>query len=79
VYLRGLNELVAHVGAPRPIDVLWLGKMSLASSPLVEDLWHRGALADPVVLPRYWEDPAVQRRLTGLERATSVMDLVRTR
>ena len=78
IYLRGLNDLVAHLGVRRSIDVLWLGKMPLSSAPLIEELWQRGALIPPLILPRYLEDPGTQDRIAGLEDATSVVDLLRS-
>ena len=78
VYLRGLSDLAAHLGAGRSIDVLWLGKMALSSAPLIEDLWQRGVLVGPLIRPRYLDDPAVQARIVGLEHTTSLADLVRS-
>jgi hypothetical protein len=76
VYLRGLNELVRHLGDRRPIDVLWFGKMPLAAAPLVEELAARGVLTPPLLRPRYLDDDAVQTRVAGLEHAGSVSDLL---
>ena len=76
VYLRGLAELVRHVRSAGDLDVLWLGKMGLADVPLVEDLWQRGALQDPLLRPRVVDDPAAVPRLRALTEATSVLDLV---
>lgn len=76
VYLRGLVELVDHLAAGHPIDVLLLGKMPLDAVPLIEDLRARGALADAVLRPRYLADPAAGRRLAELRRSTSVLDLL---
>lgn len=78
VYLRGLQDLVAHLAAGRPIDVLWLGKMPLTAAPLVEDLHRRGVLVDPVLRPRYLEDPRSQQRLDGIGQIESLASLVET-
>jgi uncharacterized protein (TIGR02421 family) len=76
VYLRGLAELVTHVRAASDLDVLWLGKMALADVPLVEDLWARGALYDPLLRPRVVDDPAAVPRVGALVEAESILDLV---
>jgi len=76
VYLRGLVDLVAHVRAIEDLEVLWLGKMSLSDAPLVAELWHQGALRDPVLRPRYLDGPGIQARLDTLASARSVADLV---
>ena len=51
VYLRGLHELVGHIGAGKPIETLWLGKMPLDAVPLVDDLHQRGLLVGPAAGP----------------------------
>jgi uncharacterized protein (TIGR02421 family) len=76
VYLRGLVDLLDHVNAGHSLDVLWLGKMSLADAPLIEDLWQRGALADSLLRPRYLAVPEATARLAALRRADSILDLV---
>ena len=76
VYLRGLADLVIHVRATADLDVLWLGKMSLADVPLVEDLWQRGALRDPLLRPRYLSEPGTEHRLDALAAASSLVELL---
>jgi uncharacterized protein (TIGR02421 family) len=76
VYLRGLVDLVEHVCAGHALDVLWLGKMSLADAPLIEELWHRGALEAPLLRPRYLDDAEAVVRLDALGDACSILDLV---
>jgi uncharacterized protein (TIGR02421 family) len=76
VYLRGLADLVTHVRSVSDLDVLWLGKMGLADAPLVQELWERGALHDPLLRPRVVDDPAAVPRLRTLVDAGSVLELV---
>jgi uncharacterized protein (TIGR02421 family) len=76
VYLRGLTDLVAHIGAGQSIDVLWLGKMALAAAPLVEELHRRGALVGPRLCPRYLDYPAARSRIAGIDETTSLVDLI---
>jgi uncharacterized protein (TIGR02421 family) len=76
VYLRGLMDLLAHLSAGGSLDVLWLGKMALADAPLVEQLWSRGVLREPVVHPRYLDEPAAQARLRQAGAVTSLVDLI---
>jgi uncharacterized protein (TIGR02421 family) len=72
VYLRGLVELLEHLGGGGRLDLLWLGKFSLRDLPLVGELRERGALRPPRVLPRYLSDPTAAARLGG---AAGVEDL----
>ena len=66
VYLRGLRELVDHLAAAPTSTCCWLGKMPLSAAPLVADLHARGVLHDPLLRPRYLDDPAAQDRLGRL-------------
>lgn len=76
VYLRGLLELVAYVATGGDLDVLLLGKMPLTAAPLVADLHRRGALHDPVLRPRYLDDPTAQARLAHLAEGTPLTALI---
>jgi uncharacterized protein (TIGR02421 family) len=66
VYLRGLRELLDHLGNGGDLDVLWLGKMPLTAVPLVTQLRDAGVLAEPVLRPRFLDDPEAQARLAAL-------------
>ena len=72
IYLRGLVELLEHLGAGGSLDQLWLGKFSLRDLPLIGDLESRGLLRPPRVLPRYLHDPAAH---DNLARAAGTEDL----
>jgi uncharacterized protein (TIGR02421 family) len=76
VYLRGLRSVITHVGSGGSLDSLWLGKMALTDLPHVEDLRDRGVLHDPLLRPRYLDDPAAQRRLAGITSSTTPIDLI---
>jgi uncharacterized protein (TIGR02421 family) len=72
IYLRGLVELLEHLGGGGSLDLLWLGKFSLRDLPLIGDLQARGLLRPPRVLPRYLHDPATT---ANLARAAGTEDL----
>jgi hypothetical protein len=76
VYLRGLIDLVSHLRAGGSLDVLWLGKIGLTDAPLVEELATRGMLREPVLRPRYLDDPAAQARLRHAGGVASLVDLI---
>jgi uncharacterized protein (TIGR02421 family) len=76
IYLRGLIDLMSHLRAGGNLDVLWLGKMGLADAPLVEQLMTRGLLHEPVLRPRYIDDPAAQARLRQAGAVASLVDLI---
>ena len=76
VYLRGLRDLVDHLAGGGDLTPLWLGKMPLSAVPLVAELHRRGALRDPVLLPRYLDDPAAVQRLSRLHQVSSLTALI---
>jgi uncharacterized protein (TIGR02421 family) len=76
VYLRGLHELVDHLGAGGDLEVLWLGKMPLSAVPLVADLHRRGALTDPLLRPRFLDDPRAHVRLAALQQVRPLTALI---
>jgi len=76
VYLRGLDDLIGHISAGRPLEPLWLGKMPLDAVPLVDDLHQRGILQDPLLIPRYLDDPGARDRLAGVTEVTSLSALI---
>lgn len=76
VYLRGLRNVIAHLGSGGRLDVLWLGKMSLDDVPHIEDLRDRGVLDEPLLVPRYLAEPGAQERLAGITASTTPLDLI---
>ena len=76
VYLRGLRNVVTHVGAGGALDPLWLGKMALSDVPHIEDLRDRGALHEPLLTPRYLAEAEAQTRLAGITTSTTPVDLI---
>jgi len=76
VYLRGLVELLDHLAAGGDLGTLLLGKMPLTAAPLVCDLHDRGLLHDPLLRPRYLDDPRARRRLEGLAEVQSPVQLI---
>jgi uncharacterized protein (TIGR02421 family) len=76
VYLRGLLELVGHVASGGDLEALWLGKMPLTAVPLVDELHRRGVLHDPLLRPRYLEDPEALARLAHLSHVSALTELI---
>lgn len=76
VYLRGLRELVTHLATDKDMTMLFAGKMPLTALPLVQELHETGALVDPVLLPRYLDDPNARTRLHRINRDTSLTSLI---
>ena len=76
VYLRGLQELVDHLGAGKDLTPLWLGKMPLTAVPLVEDLLQRGVLVAPLLVPLYLDRSDARSRLERIAQIDTLAQLV---
>jgi uncharacterized protein (TIGR02421 family) len=76
VYLRGLRDLLAHLGAGGAFWPLFVGKIALAHLPAVEALRARGVLDDPPLRPRYASDPTALARLERARDGLTVLDLL---
>jgi uncharacterized protein (TIGR02421 family) len=76
VYLRGLRDLLDHLAIGGPLEALWLGKLPLSAAPLVAELHRRGVLRDPLLLPRYLDDPVAAARLGRLRAVRSLASLI---
>ncbi len=63
IYLRGLLDLLEHVGQGGSLDLFYLGKFSLQDLPLVEDLHQRGLTEPARIMPRYLSDTAAAQRI----------------
>ncbi len=76
IYLRGLLDLLAHLRRGGSLDALFLGKFSLVDLPLVDELAARGVLHPPVLLPRWFDDPAGRDRLSAASHLTDPTALI---
>ena len=72
IYLRGFLGVLRHLRSRRDLDMLWLGKLSLAQLPVIEDLLGRELLRPPRLRPRYLELPGTAQRL---DKAIATEDL----
>ena len=77
IYLRGLMDLLEHLDQGRSLEVFYLGKFALRDLPLIEDLVSRGYLAEPRILPRFWDLPGTRERLAEAARADDLTQLTR--
>jgi uncharacterized protein (TIGR02421 family) len=77
MYLRGLAGILDYVAEGCDFSRLFIGKFGVKHIPVIDELLLRQVLSLPVVVPRYLERPDARRRLDGLERGMSVIDLVR--
>lgn len=76
IYLRGLIEVLEHMGAGHPLDPLLTGKISLSQVPLIEELLWRQILKQPRVRPRWLGMEGASERIQRVREGISVTDLV---
>lgn len=77
IYLRGLIEVLAHIGSGKSLEPLLIGKIAVAQVPLIEELLWRQILKAPVLMPRWLEMDGSHERLRRVRDGISVIDLVR--
>ncbi len=76
IYLRGFLSVLEHLAGGGELDLLWLGKLSLEDLPLVGELYERGTLEGPRLLPRYLADSAVAAQLERADGFADVAQLI---
>lgn len=77
VYLRGLRDLLRHLGDGGAYWPLFVGKIALRHLPIAESLRQRGVLGPVPLRPRYAGDPDALARLDRVRGGLSVLDLLR--
>ncbi len=76
VYLRGLQQILDHLGTGGRLRPLFVGKIAGQHIPIVRELTWRGVLAEPPLTPRYMQQPEALARLERLRRGVDVADLL---
>jgi uncharacterized protein (TIGR02421 family) len=76
IYLRGLRDVLAYVGAGRSLTPFWSGKIAMEHVPVVEELAARGLLRAPPVTPAFLDAAGADRRMDAARRGLSPIDLV---
>jgi uncharacterized protein (TIGR02421 family) len=77
IYLRGLRDVLAYLAAGHDMEPLYVGKFGLQHLPFVQELRRRGIIRPPSILPRFWQDEPVRRRLEAC-RGLTPQDLLET-
>jgi uncharacterized protein (TIGR02421 family) len=76
IYLRGLSRLLGHLQRGGSLDELFVGKISLASLPVVRELRWRQVVGAPMLRPLHLDAPSAVARLDRLRRGIGVVDLL---
>ncbi|OSP54837.1 flavohemoglobin expression-modulating QEGLA motif protein [Pseudoruegeria sp. SK021] len=76
IYLRGLRDVLAHLGAGHSLDPFWLGKFAKTQFPQIEELAARGLLKVPPITPTFLTGKGPEGRLAAVRAGMSPADLV---
>ncbi|GAB4262592.1 MAG: flavohemoglobin expression-modulating QEGLA motif protein [Deferrisomatales bacterium] len=68
VYLRGLCQILDHLGRGGELEPLLAGKIAAHHIPIVRELQWRGVLEEPPLLPTYLSRPDAVARLEALRQ-----------
>src|SRR5690606_18544686 len=76
VYLKGIIDLLKYLAAGKPLEPLYVGKITEAYLPIIQELRLRKILKPTPLKPRYLSDPSVQDKIKQLHQGLTVFDLV---
>ncbi|MDP2733843.1 MAG: DUF1704 domain-containing protein, partial [Hoeflea sp.] len=76
IYLRGLREVLNHIGAGKSLDPFWLGKFSSSQLQVIEELIARGLLRKPPIIPSFLSSRIAQQRLAAVGAGFTPANLV---
>lgn len=76
IYLRGLRDVLAHVGTGKSLGPFWLGKFAKSQFPQIEELATRGLLNTPPITPAFLTGKGPEKRLAAARSGMSPADLV---
>lgn len=76
IYLRGLRDLLVHLGRGGPFWDLFIGKLALCHVEPLQSLRARGVLAEPPLTPRFATRDDACARLEQTRAGLTVLDLL---
>ena len=76
VYLRGLVEILDYVKRGGDLEPLFVGKLASSHLFIIRELLLRGVLRQPILRPRYLDEPGTAERLERVRVGCTVVDLL---
>lgn len=76
IYLRGLLQLLAHLGAGGNLEPFWMGKIAASHFTAMQELSLRGLLGAPAVRPIFLDDAHARTRLDRARGGIAPLDMV---
>ncbi|MFC1748933.1 flavohemoglobin expression-modulating QEGLA motif protein [Pseudomonadota bacterium] len=77
IYLRGLINLLSHIGQHDDLDILYSGKIAMEHLPLLRELHWREVLREPAITPKYLSDERAQQRMKALKEEPTLDHIIR--
>jgi len=77
IYLRGLGQVMALLAQGRDLTPFWCGKIGHGHLQVIEELFQRGLLRLPRVVPEFLSRPAAIANIARIRTARSFADLLR--
>ncbi len=75
IYLRGLNEILEHLRKGGALDPFWMGKISAAHFPVMQELALRGLLRPPGIRPAFLAPAKANDRLEKIRSGLSIAEM----
>lgn len=75
IYLRGLNEILEHLRKGGSLDPFWMGKISAAHFPIMQELALRGLLRPPAIQPAFLAPAQASERLETIRSGLSIAEM----
>ena len=75
IYLRGLDDIVRHLRKGGSLDPFWMGKISAAHFPVMQELAQRGLLRPPAIRPAFLSLSKASERLEKLRSGLSIAEM----
>ncbi len=77
IYLQGLVNVLDYLADGRPLEWLYIGKISYEHLDFIEELQWRKVLKAPRLRPRFLDDPQAESRLTQLQQGKNIIQIMR--
>lgn len=76
VYLKGLIKLLDYLEQGKPLDPLYIGKITEAYLPIMNELLFRNILNPIPLKPRYLTNPLAKEKIKKLQKGVTVFNLI---
>ena len=76
IYLRGLLQVLRHLGDGGSLDVFWVGKIAGTHFPVMQELLDRGLLKAIPIVPHFVSQAASAARIKAASKGMGPLDLL---